>query len=153
MLAVCLGNIYIYNIINPAPAVKMTLLRRSLTINRFAVGVPTSPGDFIRSPPTVSIVLLFSSFPSCTSNHILLYVTSPLLFCGTLFLSTNNSVFFPSTWPDIPCANIPISFLNDITHISWYFGIIRRWRYSSILPVFSSRIAPAISHNNFIGNF
>ena len=30
---------------------------------------------------------------------------------------------------------------------------MQRWRYSNNYPVFPSRTAPAISHNNFIGGF
>ena len=30
---------------------------------------------------------------------------------------------------------------------------MHRWRYSNNYPVFPSRTAPTISHNNFIGDF
>ena len=62
-------------------------------------------------------------------------------------------MFVSSTLPGMPWAIRPISFLKDFPHTSLYRGLLRRWRYSIISLVSPSKTAPAISHNNFIGNF
>ena len=64
-----------------------------------------------------------------------------------------NNVFIPSTCPGMHWASQPISFPNNFTHTSLYRGLIHICRYSIISPVSPSNSAPAISHNNFIGNF
>ena len=62
-------------------------------------------------------------------------------------------MFVTSTRPGMPWASRSISFQNNFTHTSWYRGLIQRCRYYIISPVSPSKTAPAISHNNFIGNF
>ena len=64
-----------------------------------------------------------------------------------------NNVFVPSICPGMPWDSRPISFPDDFPHTSLYRGLIRRWQYSIISPVSPSNTAPAISYNNFIGNF
>ena len=53
----------------------------------------------------------------------------------------------------MPWDSRPISFPDDFPHTFLYRGLIHRWRYSSISSVSPSNAAPAISHNNFIGDF
>ena len=61
-------------------------------------------------------------------------------------------VFVPLFRPGIPCANLPISFPNEYSHSSFYFGRLMRCRYSRSSPVSPSRTKPAKSVRNFIGN-
>ena len=74
---------------NLAHFVDMTLLNRILETSVSAVGVATSPGYSIRSPPTVNIVLFFYFFSGLTLQMNCPYVTSFLRLCGISFLLMN----------------------------------------------------------------
>ena len=64
-----------------------------------------------------------------------------------------NNVFVPYTCPVIPWSSQPISFPNNFPHTSLYHGLIRRWQYYIISPVYPYNTAPSISHNNLIWDF
>ena len=131
----------------------MTLFTNSFTFSKHAVGVPTLPVYLILLPPTVNRVWFFLrlSLADITENSTVSYIISSILWYFSL--SMKNNVFFLSTCPGMPWDSRPISFPDDFPHISRYSGLIRRWLHSIISPVSPSKTAPAISHNNFIGNF
>ena len=57
----------------------------------------------------------------------------------------------PSTLPLRPCDSLPISFPMALPHMMQYLSRVMSFLYSNTSPL-ESITAPAISHNNFIGN-
>ena len=70
-----------------------TLLKMSLSVMKYALGVVTSPGKLIKSPPTVIWVRCVSVFCGLISATILPYVT--VLPAGTSPLGMKKMVFVP----------------------------------------------------------
>ena len=78
-------------------------------------------------------------------------VTSFLLSPGTSSLLMNEMVSIMWTQTSIPCASLLISFPYKVRQTLLYFGFCNRCQYFINLPVSPSVIAPANSHNSFIG--
>ena len=136
---------------NFAPRVDTTLLSRSFTVSRSAVGVPQSMSELWLLPPKVSLVRLVSSFCGRTLHTIWAYVTSFHRSGGTSSRFMKKIVFVPSTLPGIPWASRPISLPNEYPQSSLYFGRFIRCLYSSSSPVSASRTEPAKSVRNSSG--
>ena len=117
-------------VMNFAPFVEMMLLSRSLTVSMPAVGVPQSPVKLILLPPTVSLILLGSSFSGLKLATIRPYVTSLHLFCGMWDLSMKVIVLVPSTSPGMHCANLPFPFRRPYSMSRDTWG----WRANAYIP-------------------
>ena len=126
---------------NFAPLAEMTLFSSSFIVSMLAVGVPQSPGQLMKSPPTVSLTLLGSPRPYVTSFH---------LAAGKSSFVIKNIVFVPLTRPSVPCANLPNSLPYVCPHISLYFGFPIRCQYSMSSPVSSLSTAFSMCRGNFL---
>ena len=132
----------------------MTLFSMILTRSISAVGVPTSPGYFIRFPPITRRVLYFSAFWGRSVHSNFPYVTSLNRFAGTFPLGMKWHVlvgFFillPTPW-----KRRPNSFADDVLHVLLMAGSLL-WmscRCFNILPELISitaRAAPKMAGGN-----
>ena len=91
-----------------------TLLKMSLDIMRYAVGVVTSPEKLIEFPPTASMVRCVSDFCGRILATSLPYVTvlpdSPLNLGMKKMVFVSDGILVPTTY-----AIRPISFANELS--------------------------------------
>lgn len=125
--------------------VDMTLLMCNFTSVRSAVGVPTSPGWWTLSPPTVSQVRWTSALIGFSSHTNVVYVTSFHLLLGTWSLRTKYIASVSWIRPPTPCASWPNSFAGECIHTSQYFGWVINLQYFKSFPDSSSKTSFANS--------
>ena len=87
---------------NLAFLVELVLLINTFVVVISAVGVPTSPGNLMRLPPTVNRVRRGSAFCGRQFTQILPYVTSFLRSEGTWLWGIKNIVSVPFSRPPTP---------------------------------------------------
>ena len=90
----------------------MVLLMRVIAVVISSVGVVTSAGWSIISPPTIFIVPWVSDLCGLMSQNIFPYVTFPC--CGTCYFVVKKIVFDPETLFPTPCASILNSLEKDL---------------------------------------
>ncbi len=93
-------------------------------VRRSAVGVPVSPGKFMRLPPTHIRVWFFSSFSGLYRHWKFTYVTSFLWSAGMSAFLMKMIVFVPLTRPGIPCASLPNSFPHEWSHVAPFLDLL-----------------------------
>ncbi len=80
-------------VINRAPLVEITLLKSILATSISAVGVATSPGQFILSPPTVNLVPLGSAFLGwAVQNKLAVHDVFHSIFGFSMLMNELNGV-------------------------------------------------------------
>jgi hypothetical protein len=118
-----------------APSVEIVLFQRHLEVVRSAERVETSPGYWIRLPPTVRRTQCVSDLLGRMSTTKRPYViTFPL---GTACCGMKKMVLEPSILPPTPCANRPNSFVAAFFQMGNVLSSWMRWRYSRLAPVSS----------------
>jgi hypothetical protein len=125
-----------------ASLVEMTLLIKILAVVSPAVLVDLSPGYLIWSPPTVNLVLYFSSLWSLMSTTNDPYVT--FRPCGMADSRINRIVFV--------LYNLFISFAVDLIQLFLYFSFVMSFWYLRDFPVSGQITAFAISGERAMGD-
>ena len=121
-----------------SPDIDNILLIISLKSSIDAVFVPTYPGQQTFVPHIVILVRFGSLLPGRTSQ---ITEVQQISFSQSFGMSSNlmtQNVFVPSTLfliPLIPvptpCYNLPISFENDLFHVSWNLGKSRHNQFQT----------------------
>ena len=112
-------------VMNMAPFVDITLLKRILAASISAVGMATSPGWCIWYPLTVNLFLFFYFFSVRTLQMNCPYVTSFLRYFGVSFLPMNVIVLVGFLMhPPTPFSRRLNSFADYVLQFFLYFGFL-----------------------------
>jgi hypothetical protein len=118
-----------------APSVEIVFFQRHLDVVRYAERVDTSPGYWIRLPPTVKRTRCVSYLLGQMSTTNCPYVITVSL--GTALRGIKKGVLKPSILPQTPFASRPNSFAAAVFQTGNVFSSWMRWRYSRLAPVSS----------------